>query len=182
MSDISAIIGTILGFIVAFLADPIKNTILNFINVRLLRKAIYSELISIYDRAVTFLDEKERKKLYSNLDTAQIKTISNIYELFIQLDKETFLYARKKQPLLFYRLDEAILISIVFSDIDYYQRLEKDHIQDSATIESELVRYATLLKESFETLFKHKLFDQRLLIKLSRRLKCQNSLEKVLGK
>jgi len=180
MSDIPAIIGTLLGFIVAFIADPIKNSVLNLINVRLLRKAIYCELISIYDRACTFINERER--LYSRLDKTHIRTISDVIEVFVQLDKQAFLYAKEQQPLLFYRLDEAILLSVVFSEIDYYQKLEKEHIQDPVTMESKLFEYATLFKDSFERLFRHKEFDQYLLLKLSRGLRCQTCLKGVLGK
>jgi hypothetical protein len=178
MSDISGIIGTLSGFIVAFAADPIKNVILNLINVRLLRKAIYCELIGIYDRAFTFIHERE--SLYTGLDTTHIRTISDIFELFIQLDKGIFFYAKKQQPLLFYRLEEAPIVSMTFSEIHYYQRLEKEHIQDPDTINSTLIYYATILNDSFEKLFRNKAFDRHLLLKLSRGLKCHESLKCIL--
>jgi hypothetical protein len=174
MSDISGIIGTLSGFTVAFIADPIKKSIQNLIDVRLLRKAIYCELLSIYDRSVSYLRHKE--SLYSELDVSHFKTISDVLELFVQLDKKAFLYAKEQQPLLFYRLDEAVLISIVFSEIDYYQRLEKEHTQELNDMELVITKYATLFKESFERLFTHKSFDKNLLFKLSKGLRCQDSL------
>ena len=179
MSDKSGIIGVLLGFIVAFLAEPIKNSILNLINIRLLRKAIYCELLSIYDRATYYLEQID----LIHFDINHIKTVSDIFELFIELDKKAFFHAKEQQLLLYYNLKEAIILNILFSEMDYRQNLEKKHDlpPDLEQKKRAIENYANFLKDTLEKFFRKKLFDKSLLLECSQGLYCEGHLSDVLS-
>jgi hypothetical protein len=170
--------GAVIGFIVAFVADPIKNLIRECLDIRWLRQALYGAAVETYDRAYCYLVPELRLAYFSRLDATHIKTISDIVELFVQNDKQIFDYARGQKPFLFYRLKEAPNLSSVYAEQEYYRRIERDHEFEPSLTDRKIREYAEQIKSSYEQLFASGKFDKVMIKRLAKTLKCGEHLKK----
>lgn len=114
------LIGTISGFIIAFLAEPIKTFFTNRAKIQAIREAIYREIASNY------LLLRSTKQQHSRPNTPDTHNLVGIEYVISNLHQECFQHIIKENPIDFYQLKEAPAISHIyfklFAFIDYFGR------------------------------------------------------------
>lgn len=165
------LVGTLSGFVIAFLAEPVKLYFQRQARKNSLRRALHLELYSNYVALVRFLDVFPRKITKQELGVFErvVKYATHIeaYQYYLSHDVD-----------LFYQLSEAVELSLLFSILvrllttvpAIYAAKEADANLAIDEIKIFLRRY----KRALET----KEFDEEFLSKLVGRDKIQSIREK----
>jgi len=150
------LIGTISGFLIAFLAEPIKIHFQNQAKSRNLRIAIYKEIFFNYSLI----------KWHFENDSIHNYTEEGKY----LLQTECYKYAINQELSLFYQLNEAISVNAIYG---YYMALSDVMNDQSLSNESKIGEIKNLMKsaiQEYEYLFGtngvYKKFMNRLIYKL----------------
>ena len=140
------LIGTISGFVIAFLAEPVKGYFNNNTLRSRLRRVLYHE---VYENFMLF------KKLLQ-------KDLSGISSQdFFQrtLQKDGYEYAISNEITTFYQLKEAIIFNELYLFIKYLCQINITNNQDA------LKEMISLYIESVENGFKDKSLDKQFMVK-----------------
>ena len=129
-------LSVIIGFSIAFIADPAKESILGFFKRRKIRLALYKEMMNNYDT----LD------VYGN--SSEEDDDMKVFSALIFVEKEYYDYVKKNEITEFYLLKEASTITSIY-------RLIGELVDEEPKFESYLL---SITKEKGEnTIFSSKL-------------------------
>jgi hypothetical protein len=145
------VLATLLGFIAAFFAEPVKTAFLHRQRVQNLRKALYKEILSILDSIYIYLDASRNESI--DLTGFSLDTL-------MMSDFEAYKFAMS-EPLLFYELPESQYINRIYKHLQLFKSLEREYPDPQKRIYlSE--KYIELIL----TAFTGKEFDKKLLRKM----------------
>ncbi|PZO45793.1 MAG: hypothetical protein DCF17_00125 [Shackletoniella antarctica] len=148
---IEPVLATLLGFLAAFFAEPVKTTFLHKRKVQNLRKALYKEISSLVDSIQIYMDASTNEAI--NMKNFSISS-------FLMSDFEAYQFAMS-EPLLFYELPESQYINRIYKHIQLFKSIEENCANSKAKKElSE--KYIELIIMAFE----EGKFDRRLLKKI----------------
>jgi hypothetical protein len=105
---IQILIATLSGFIIAFMADPVKESILGFFKRRKIRLALYKEMMNNYYKLAIF--EKNNGDSSSKEEDNDI----DAFAALIYVEKEYYDYVKKNEITEFYLLKEASTITSIY--------------------------------------------------------------------
>jgi len=151
------------GFITAFLAEPVKVYFTNKAKKSNIRRALYGEILDIYNRFFTFLISTEERGTQISFSKV-VDTNFDCYK-FAKLD-----------PALFYQLKEASLISQVYSNIEL---LKQEN--DSGIDFEKSVSITKLIVLQIESLFMSKMFNRKIMLEYCTGLPSASRVEKILS-
>jgi hypothetical protein len=145
---IEPVLATLLGFLAAFFAEPVKTTFLHKQKVQNLRKALYKEILSLLDSIRIYIDASSNEDI--NMKDFSISS-------FLMSDFEAYQFAMS-EPLLFYELPESQYINRIYKHIQLFKSIEKNCV--NSELKKELSeKYIKLIFIAFE----EGKFDRRLL-------------------
>jgi len=156
------IISVLTGFIPAFLGEPVKIYFTNKSKKKNLRKALYREIVLIYDNLFQALVAVEEKGIEINLS----KVVNG--------DFDCYKYA-KSEMALFYQMDEASLINKFYSNVHLLNQEDGDRSNMDKHI-----MLAKLIILQMESLIINQQFDRELLLAVSGGLGCKNRLRNII--
>jgi hypothetical protein len=146
-----------------FLSEPIKIYFTNQSKKNNLRKAIYSEILVIYDRLFYFLVTIEERGF--NIDFSTV----------VNIDFDCYKYA-KSDPSLFYKLEEAVLINQFYSNIHILKENEKEISREKH------IQLAKLVVFQMEILLANKKLNKSLVLSVSKELGLNGRIRKIINK
>lgn len=155
------LISVFAGFITAFLAEPVKVYFTNKAKKNNLRRALYGEILSIYNGVFNFLvftDERGMKVSFSKV----VNTNFDCYKF------------AKSDPSLLYKLKEASLINQIYYNIEF---LKQEN--DSGLEFEKSVLVAKLIVLQIESLLVSKKFDRKLISKYCADLDIASRIKKL---
>jgi hypothetical protein len=158
------IVGTIAGFITAFLAEPVRMYLSGLVARKQLREALYKEMAALYVNWKGFADYVSERKIPPE------KLTDNVENLNLM---DCYRYA-KTRPIDFYSLSEAVAIDRVYKNFDLIGR------EGVTSFPGQRVRYLYDALKAFENHLQGGSFDQQLLLRMADARK-QEILEKALG-
>lgn len=166
------IIATLSGFIIAFFAEPVKNYFANKSQLRNLRIALYTELISNYFALVHFTMDG------TSNDSYMLYQVSK-YELRI----ERYKHALQDELFLFYQLKEANLLNVAYGRINQLMHLNEDLIavygkRGLKSASAIFTQHGGTFKYMFTTSFYSRGFNAKILRKLVRPEQYKEIMEK----
>lgn len=106
---IKILIGTLSGFLIAFLSEPVKLHFQNRINKNNLRKALYHEIFSNYYALGAFVEDNENGKKIPAVDIDVLQSASRH-----NIRTEYYKFATTQNAHLFYQLREAAWINLLY--------------------------------------------------------------------
>jgi hypothetical protein len=106
---IKILIGTLSGFLIAFLSEPIKLYFQNQINKNNLRKALYHEIFSNYYAFGAFVEHNDNGKKVPTVDIDVLQSASRH-----NIRTEYYKFATTQNAHLFYQLKEASWINLLY--------------------------------------------------------------------
>ena len=159
------IIGTLSGFIIAFLAEPIKLFFQTEMRKNNLRKGLYYEIVNNYaalKNLFTNKDEVDEEFDADNIDTAA-KLIRT----------ECYRYVISQETYLFYQIKEAATINIIYSLLEMIfilanSKIDKDDFKSlvtffrKANIKVDVKTFLNAIKNSLD----NKTLDKKLMKKI----------------
>jgi polyhydroxyalkanoate synthesis regulator phasin len=159
------LIGTLSGFLVAFLAEPVKTYFANRSKKAVLKVALYSEMALLYNRLTQLSDSLDKGELSAD----------NLQWAVTEMGRfDCYNYARSKAFLLFYQLKEAPAIDAFYGSS---RLLLSEHFDSKSKGWLTIPKQA---KELLENLVKQGQISEKLLLKCSD-ITTRNLLEKRLN-
>lgn len=159
-----AIISVLAGFITAFYAEPFKIYFTNKSKINNLRKALYSEIVVIYDRLFHYLIAVEGKGL--DIDIAKV----------VNTDFDCYKYA-KSDPSLFYRLEEAVMINQFYNNV----HLLKQEDTETNTESKKSIQVAKLVVLQMEVLLASNKLDKKLILEVAKDLGLNDRIRRIIN-
>jgi hypothetical protein len=164
--SLKIIVGTLSGFVVAFLAEPIKLFFQTAIKKNNLRKGLYHEIAHNYS-ALKHLFRKTDEEGDEEFDESSLKTASQL------IRTECYRYVISQETYLFYQIKEAATINILYSLLDmifilFNSETDKGDYESMLTffrkvnIREDIRSYLDSVKNSLD----HKVLDKKLMIKI----------------
>ncbi len=147
MDNWGLLIGTLAGFITAFLAEPIKMYFQYRDDQRKVKIALYREIESMYSAWKGFLELVEQGKVAVNKDNILVNTRIDLYN-----------YLKGQNPLLFYSLRESGAIDVIYRNFI--------SAKDQALLGDPDLSYASSALMVVEKLLKKKKLDRELFNRL----------------
>ncbi|MDD2466036.1 MAG: hypothetical protein PHI97_18720 [Desulfobulbus sp.] len=141
------VIGTIAGFVTAFLAEPVKTYFVQRANKKILREALYREMAHLYSGW---------KGLMTLIEEGQINPNQLIHNIPIVSRADCYTYA-KTMPVVYYALPEAAAIDVLYSNFN----LVGDSSLGGA---EERLKYARMALKVFEDNLRNKAVDPKLML------------------
>lgn len=135
----------LLGFVVAFIADPIKNIWIYLRKKKRLKDAIYKEIITIYDALNFQIEEIDSPKLHEILGSR--------FPVYSLLESEI---------LVFHDMRESALIEKIYKSL--FRCIDMSKSQENFDNQ----KMIGFLKQQIELSLKSKEFDRRRVKRLSR--------------
>lgn len=160
--SLELLVATISGFVIAFIAEPIKDTFSYYRKRKRLKNAIYREIIYIYEQ-LFFHQNRFHKE-------GKLLSIHNLFHF----DMEAY-QAAKAEPLVFYDMPESSLIKSVYSSVAWYMEESK-----SNNIDSQIDAIENLMRQIEVTLRSSK-FNRKQILEHSRGMPSGKRLRKNLS-
>lgn len=161
---LKTLISVFAGFITAFLAEPVKVYFTNKAKNRNLRRALYGELLGIYNSLLTFLVSAEERGI--NVPFSKV----------VNTNFDCYKFA-KSDPALFYQLKEASVISQAYNNI----ALLKQEAESGIEIEKS-ISIAKLIVFQIESLMQNKKLNQRIVMDYCKGLLVENRVKNLFSK
>lgn len=161
---LKTLISVFAGFITAFLAEPVKVYFTNKAKNRNLRRALYGELLGIYNSLLTFLVSAEERGI--NVPFSKV----------VNTNFDCYKFA-KSDPALFYQLKEASVISQAYNNIE----LLKQEAESGIEIEKS-ISIAKLIVFQIESLLQNKKLNQRIVMEYCKGLLVENRVKNLFSK
>lgn len=136
------------GFLLAFIADPIKSSLEKRIKRERLRSALYAEIISIHSDLKLYIQLKQESKI-QDIDS------------LLSFPCDVYQFARQ-DLLLFYELKESALISSLYRNVNIFSK----KAQELNTVNS--VELAKQILSFIETCLRKKGFKKKTLLRASK--------------
>lgn len=107
------LIGTLSGFIIAFLAEPVKTFFISRSKINMLREALYREMFSNY---VLLKSTKEAVHLVLEEHKIDTKTF-DVSDLKLIIRKECYEKVLKEDAITFYMLSESVILNRMYASL-----------------------------------------------------------------
>ena len=160
---IKILIGTLSGFIIAFLAEPVKTFFQNRYKLSNLRIALYKE--SMQNRSILELLVTKEIGKEDFINIAQFLLLNNCYK-----------YVLEQEITFFYQLKEARLFNSAYKTLDKLINLTTEDIESRWDFVMELAKaYLGVIQDGLD----YKTLDKRLLEKVTSKKEVLNILKKV---
>ena len=122
---IKIIVGTLSGFVIAFLAEPIKLFFQTTAKKNNLRKGLYHEIAHNYSVLANLFEKNDE-------DDNEVFVADNLENAALLVRTECYKYVISQETYLFYQLKEAATINIIYSTLEMifsianYEATKKD--------------------------------------------------------
>jgi hypothetical protein len=141
------VVGTIAGFVIAFLAEPVKTYFIQRTNKKSLRKALYREMAHLYSGW---------KGLVALIDENKIHSSQLIQNLPIVSRTDCYSYA-KTRPVEYYALREAATIDALYHN---FMLVGDQHLGGA----EDRLQFARTALKVFEENLRHKAVDPEFML------------------